>query len=329
MTPEEMRTVARFASLAPSVHNTQPWRFVARPDALEVHVDLSRNLRYLDPSGRQLHLSCGAASEFARLAIRALGYSCQTQMLPDPADPTLVATITTTGREPPTEAEQRLIEAATRRYTDRGAYSDEPVSPEALDRLRQTVSELGCWLQILDRSKDRLAATTLLSGAESTETADAEYQAELAQWRRTGHATDGVPTAAYATWDDESRVSDVPLRDFSGHDAHRRPGDGPPPHVQRDTLVLLGTEFDDPQSWLPAGRALAKLLLALTDDNLVSQPLGPVLDLPAARGRLRHELGLVGYPQLMLRIGHGLGRPATGRRPIRDVLTVGSSPPPS
>ena len=62
-----MRLAAEFAALAPSVHNTQPWRFVAGPHTLEVHTDPQRNLGYLDPDGRQMHISCGLAAEFARL----------------------------------------------------------------------------------------------------------------------------------------------------------------------------------------------------------------------------------------------------------------------
>ena len=82
MNTEQLRTVAEFASLAPSVHNTQPWRFVASEHALEVRADPSRRLDYLDGDTRQLHISCGAAVEFARLAIRALGYACVVRLAP-------------------------------------------------------------------------------------------------------------------------------------------------------------------------------------------------------------------------------------------------------
>lgn len=325
MEADEIRTVAEFASLAPSVHNTQPWRFVAHQRALDVYVDPDRGLRYLDPSGRQLHISCGAVTEFARLAVRAVGYDCEVRLLPDPSDQTLVAKVMIRGRKATTPAEQGLIEAAARRYTDRGPYADEAVTEPELDRLRDAIADSGCWLRILDRPEDRLAAITLLSDAETLETSDPEYRAELAQWRRDGRAPDGLPSTAYMTWTDDARVSDVPLRDFGGHDAHPHPSDAPPPDVERDTIVVLGTELDSVESWLSAGRALARVLLTLTDANLSSQPLGPVLDVPAARARLRHELGLVGQPQFMLRIGHGLGRPATGRRSTNDVLTVAAS----
>jgi nitroreductase len=324
MQPDEMRVVAEFASLAPSVHNTQPWRFVAREGAIGVYADFTRELGYLDPSGRQLNISCGAAVEFARLAVRAVGYDVDVDLRPQPSDPTLVATIHPGGRVGPDAAEQRLIEAATRRYTDRGAYSDEPPTAGELDRLRSAAKSFGCWCRVLDRPEDRLTAVTLLADAESMENADPEYRAELESWQRETRSEDGIPATAHSAWA-EGRVSDVPLRDFTGHDRHPHPHDGEPPAVERDTIILIGTETDDEYSWLCAGRALAAVLLTLTDANLVSQPLGPVLDVPATRARLRHDLGLVGQPQFMLRIGHGTGRPQTGRRSVNDLLTVDRS----
>lgn len=322
MKPAEMRIVAEFASLAPSVHNSQPWRFVAAPDSLEVYAEPSRQLRYLDPSGRQLHISCGAVVEFARLAVRAVGYDCDVELLPEPGDPTLVARIRTGSRSEPTEDERRLVAAAARRYTDRGPYSDHKLSADELERLRAAAASTGCWLRALRDHEERIVAITLLSDAERAEASDPEYRAELAAWRRRGHSPDGIPQPAYESWTDDSRVSDVPLRDFAGYDWHPLPSEGLPPEVERDTLILIGTGVDSELSWLEAGRGIALVLLTLTDANLVSQPLGPVLDVPTTRARLRHELGLLGQPQLMLRVGHGTGRPHTGRRSVEDIFAV-------
>lgn len=324
MQPDEMRIVADFASLAPSVHNTQPWRFVAREDALDVYADHDRELAYLDPSGRQLHLSCGAAVEFARLGIRAVGYATEVALRPDPGEPTLVATIRTGKRTEADSDEQRMIAAAARRYTDRGPYADQPPTPDELDRLRAAAGGHGCWLRVLDRPGDRLAAVSLLSTAEELEAADAGYRTEIESWGRDGYAEDGIPVGARADWG-SGRVSDVPLRDFTGQGRHPHPHGDEPPSVERDTLVLLGTDVDSEYSWLEAGRALARVLLTLTDANLVSQPLGPVLDVPATRSRLRRDLGLVGQPQLLLRIGHGVGRPVTGRRSSTETFSIDRS----
>ncbi len=326
MDADKMRLAAEFAALAPSVHNTQPWRFVAGAHALEVRLDPERGLGYLDPDRRQMLLSCGVAAEFARLAIRSLGSACTVRLLPDPAQESLVAKLVVGFREAPTPAEQRLIDAIPRRYTDRGPYTDEPVSRSTLQSLREAATDRHCWLRVLDHPDDRLAAIRLLETAETAEATDGRYREEMERWQRSGPSHDGVPVDRMAEWAAQHRVSDVPLRDFSGRGRHRHPGAGEPPTVERDTIVLLGSDRDDPLSWLQAGRALADLLLVLTDAELVSQPLGPALDLPFTRMQLRRELGLVGYPQMMLRVGHGLRVPVTGRRPIDEMFSATGTP---
>jgi hypothetical protein len=164
----------------------------------------------------------------------------------------------------------------------------------------------------------------LLAEAEEIESADEAYRRELAAWRRTGSAPDGVPLEAAQPWDD-AIVSDVPLRDFAGDQPHLSPADTVvPPSVERDTLVLIGSDDDTPVGWLRSGRALALVLLTLTDAGVTSQPLGPVVDVPATRGRLQRALGLLGHPQLLLRIGYGHGVPPTGRRDVDDLLKVTS-----
>jgi hypothetical protein len=322
--PDQTRTIAAFAALAPSVHNTQPWRFVAIGPTIEVRAESGRQLDYLDATSRQLHISCGAAIEFARLAVRALGYDCVVRLAPRPdREPDLLATLTAGHRLPTSAGEQRLIEAIPRRYTDRGRYDDRPVPGDVLNRAREAAAERGCWLRLLDRPGDRVTVATLLADAEALEAADPRYRAELATWRHDRPASDGIPDDALPQWEPD-RVSDLPLRDFSGGDRHREPDASEPPHVERDTVVLLGSDDDSVVAWLRTGRALALVLLTLTAAGVVTQPLGPVTDVPSTRTRLQQELGLLGRPQLMLRAGFGHGEPTTRRRSVEELLTAAS-----
>jgi hypothetical protein len=320
---QQLRTITQFAALAPSVHNTQPWRFTADGHTLEVRADMERMLQVLDPTARQLHISCGIAIEFARLAVRALGYDVVVRLMPEPdGDPTLLATLTVGHPMSATASERRCIDAIPRRYTDRGPYDATSIPVHVLNHIRDAAADRGCWLRVLDRPGDRTTAAMLLAEAEEIERADDAYRDELAAWRRTGSAADGVPVQAARPWDD-GIVSDVPLRDFVGAGGQPTPGEvDAPPSVERDTLVLIGSDDDTPVGWLRTGRALALVLLSLTDAGLTSQPLGPVVDVPATRGRLQRALGLLGHPQLLLRIGYGHRAPSTGRRDIDDLLTV-------
>lgn len=322
LTVEQMLSVAEIAALAPSVHNTQPWSFVATEHSLQVRADDARLLSALDPTSRQLHISCGIAVEFARLAIRYLGYDCVVRIMPGGADDAaLLATLTVGVPMAVSPAERRLVEAIPRRYTDRGPYDAVPVPAALVERLGAAAAGRGCWVRPLDRRGERTIAIALLSEAEAIQAGDADVRAELETWTRTGPASDGVPMSA-TRWDGVDVVTDVPLRDFSGQNRHRAPDADRPPRVEHDTLLLLGSDEDTIPGWLRTGRALALILLTLTDADLVAQPLGPVTDVPATRERLQRELGLLGRPQLLLRVGYGHGYPRAARRRLDDILTA-------
>lgn len=324
VTEDEIRAIVAYAGLAPSVHNTQPWRFVASGHTLEIHVDPGRRLPYLDPAGRQLTISCGAAVECARLAVRALGRSCVVRLLPggdDGAGP--LATITIGRAQPVTAEEQRLIDAIPLRRTDRGPYDGEPVGDRVLRRVRDLVNARGCWLRVLDRPGDRVIAADLLERAEAIEASDPAYAEELAAWRRRRSAADGIPDAAVPEWDGPAVVSDMPLRDFSGHGRHPSPGgQEPPPRVEHDSVILVGSDEDSCLAWLRTGCAIGLAWLGLAADGISVQPLAPVTDVPVTRAWLRRELGLLGQPQLMFRIGRGTGTLHTGRRPVEEILQL-------
>ena len=78
-----LRTAVEAATLAPSLHNSQPWLFEIKGDALDVYADTSRWLHGIDASGREMTISCGAALYFARLALRDQSREITVALMPD------------------------------------------------------------------------------------------------------------------------------------------------------------------------------------------------------------------------------------------------------
>ncbi|MEA2496169.1 MAG: hypothetical protein QOJ29_4080, partial [Thermoleophilaceae bacterium] len=175
------------------------------------------------------------------------------------------------------------------------------------------------WVKVIDDADERTGLAVVLADAEAAETMSPEYVDELARWVHPGE--DGVPLPA-ASPPISDVVTDMPQRAFVNDGRRLHPGSGPPPLVIRNTVVMLGTDGDTPRAWLAAGAALAWLQLRAAVDNIVTQPLGPATDFPAARARLRHELRLLGHPQFVLRMGYGTGRPWAGRRSTKTTFAV-------
>jgi len=313
--------VVEAATLAPSVHNTQPWRFViGGGDDIELYADRARSLPALDPTGRQLLVSCGAALLHARVGARSLGFDLEISLLPD-ADPDHLATLTLRPGQPASVEDQELSAATRLRHTQREPFDTRQVDPAVLDRLRAAASREGAWLHVVERRDDQLTLAVLLAQADRIEESDPKYRDELHSWVRPVNtpARDGVPASALPHTAGPARHSEVTVRDFDLERTMQEMRDSTVD--ERPTVVILGTDGDTAKDQLRAGIALARVLLEGTRAGVVASPLGQVVDLPGPRNQLRQQLNLLGEPQMLLRIGYGAPASATPRRPVSDVLT--------
>jgi nitroreductase len=312
------------ARLAPSVHNTQPWTLIARPDRLEIRADRSRQLTVLDPTGRELVQSVGAALFNARAALAAAGWTVAVERIPDPADPDLLALVAPLAFEgDPDSALAVLAPEIARRRTNRRRFTDEPVPDEVVGALTSAVAAEGAQLIPVLTTEQRLLIATLTQQADAVQTEDPAYRAELERWTTRPRVTgDGVPASAVPLVDG-SAEDDVPIRAFGAGGAG---GAGALPARTRSsvhqTMVVLATRQDDPEAWLRSGEALQRLLLELTRRGLVASPITQALETVPTRARLGEALTWEAHPQMLLRIGSAEPTEPTARRPRTDVLRV-------
>ena len=323
-TAEEIaRYVVARAVWAPSVHNTQPWRFTADGGSqISLHADADRRLAVADPDGREMMISCGAALFTARLALRALGYIPETRVLPDPAQPALVAEVSWRDRAAADEFERRLSGHVLTRRTHRGAFDPEPLPPDTLAALRAAAAREGAALRIVADDGRRAALAAAVQSAEHELRRDAERLRELARWTPApGSACrDGVPATSYPARAERTQPY------FPGRDFARGHGWGTPPlspatsHRAAGVAGLLTTTADHPVDWVNAGQALQRIMLTASTCGaavaLHSQPL----ELPWLREFIRTQLSDDACPHLVLRIGLVTQVAVGVRRDPDDVL---------
>jgi len=323
-TAEEIaRYVVARAVWAPSVHNTQPWRFTADGGPrISLHADVGRRLAVADPDGREMMISCGAALFTVRLALRALGYIPETTVLPDPAQPALVAQVSWRDRAAADEFERRLDHHVLTRRTHRGAFDPEPLPPDMLAALRAAAAREGAALRIVADDGRRAALAAAVQTAEHELSRDGERLRELARWTPApgSGCRDGVPATAYPARAEHTQPY------FPGRDFARGHGWGMPPlspatsHRAAGVAGLLTTTADRPADWVNAGQALQRMLLTASTCGaavaLHSQPL----ELPWLREFIRTQLSDSACPHLVLRIGLVTQVAVSVRRDPGDVL---------
>jgi hypothetical protein len=319
---ETARYVVGEAVWAPSVHNTQPWRFVAEGRQVSLYADADRALPVADPDGREMMISCGAALFNVRLALRSLGYVPQTCVLPDPSQPALVARVSWRQRAAVSEFERRLSGQVRRRRTHRGAFDPEPLPEGLLAALRAGVARDGAALRIVADDGRRAVLAAAVETAERELSLDGERVRELARWVLTpGSARrDGVPATSYPARS-EPTVPYFPERDFAhGHGWGLPPLSSAPRPRVTGVAGLLTTAADRRLNWVNAGQALQRILLTAGACGaavaLHSQPA----ELPWLREFIRTQLADGAYPHLVLRIGLVTQAAVSVRRDPDDVL---------
>jgi len=304
------------AARAPSVQNTQPWRFRVSEYVIELYADPGRKLQ-VDRAGREMLISCGAALFGLRLAVRSLGYLPVVELLPDPARLRLLARVTLGKAEPITPLEHKLLEALPHRHTHRGPWEPGPLPAGLLAGLQHDALAEGAQLALIDRALAYHKLADLARAAGHRQDRDPVARDEMRRWSRSADdpAPDGVPAQAFPATPDQ-QPGRLPQRDFDlGRSLGLLPSGGPPPAA---TAVLL-TTGDGRADWLRAGQALHRLLAHAASKWVFASLHTQPLESGAIRALIRDRLALPGSPQMLLQIGLAHTTRATARRPPAEL----------
>ena len=315
-----VRAAVALANRAPSVHNSQPWRWRIAPSSIHLFLDDSRALPATDPGGRDLLLSCGAALHHLRVALLAAGWATRVHRQPDPGHPAHLAAVELVAAEPTAE-DLALARAIEIRRSDRRVFSTWPVPAAFLDELVAAAEAEGGALRVLTQDADLQGVARLVEQAAVEQALTPDLSHETAQWTGRGRdADEGVPAVNVPAGPDGT----VPVRHFAGrrmaqNELGRDEADG-------TILGLLATSRDDPIERLRAGEALSAVLLTATRLGLGTDPISQPLEVADTRAVLRKRyLGNDGAePQVIVRLGwapvSATAIPQTGRRAVDDTI---------
>ncbi|BBX07323.1 putative NAD(P)H nitroreductase acg [Mycolicibacterium aichiense] len=316
--PQVIANAVELACRAPSVHNSQPWRWVAEGPSLKLFLDAGRVPHATDRSGREAVISCGAVLDHVRVAVAAAGWEAIISRFPNPNEPEHLATIDFSAMEFVTDAVRSRADAILVRRTDRLPLAPPPDWTSFESVLRSTVDTDRVAIRVLpDSVRPQLAQASRLT--ESLRRYDASYHAELAWWTAPYEVSDGVPHSSLVSVAERDRV-DV-ARVFPGTEhADRRPE----VDQDRSTIVVLSTFGDSRRDALECGEVLSDVLLEATLAGLATCTLTHMTELAASRDVVRALTGNQDDPQLLIRVGLapaiGQTPPATPRRPLSGVL---------
>lgn len=315
MSPQ-ITEIIRYATLAANGHNTQPWKFALRQDAIEIHPDTSRRLPVVDPDDRELWISLGCALENLLLAARAAGYA-PTVAYPDATD---VIRVQLTPDAPQASP---LFDAIPLRQTTRSVYDGRAVPAADLDTVQSLPLEPGVALRFLTAPAEMETALEYVNAGNLRQYADRAFVDELIVWLRFNKKE------AVATLDGlYSRCSGNPTvprwlgRMFVAGTKPQQQADADAEKFRSSSgAVVVATEADNKAAWVRAGQVYERLTLQMTALNLKSALLNQPIEVAELRGQFQSALTLgARLPQLLVRFGYAEALPTSLRRPVEQVL---------
>ncbi|MGV0718830.1 NAD(P)H nitroreductase [Mycolicibacterium sp. XJ662] len=308
----------QLACRAPSLHNSQPWRWVADDSGLHLYADATRNVRSTDTSGRETLLSCGVVLDHLRVAMSAAGWVTTVSRFPDANNPLHLAAIDLAPMDFVTDGHRRRANAILLRRTDRLPFAA-PADWDSFEpHLRNVADGDAVRLHVIaDDLRPQLAAASKLT--EALRRYDEHYHVELQWWTAGFEISDGIPHSSLLSASEAHRVDVARVFPLTQHRDRRE-------HVERDRskIVALSTDDESRESVLRCGERLSAVLLEATTAGLATCTLTHVTEHPESRQLLAELIGHDATPQVLVRIGLAPSiedvPPPTPRRPVREVL---------
>jgi nitroreductase len=313
----EIRDLIRYATLAASGHNTQPWRFRLGEDRIEILPDLGRRTPVVDPDDHHLFVSLGCAAE--NLALAAVARGRPGTLSFSPANEGAVVFAFGGGPAPA----PALVEAIPQRQSTRAEYDGRPVSAADLQTLAAAAAVPGVDLVLMTARAQMERVRDLVIAGNSAQMGEAAFRRELETWLRFSpreaiEAGDGLFSAASGSptlpaWLGP-RVFDWVFRADTENDKYAR-------HLRSSAgIAVFVSARDDKEHWVSAGRACQRFALQATALGLKHAFVNQPVEVASLRPELATLVGMTGRrPDLVMRFGYGPTLPYSARRPAVTI----------
>jgi nitroreductase len=303
----------RYAILAPSVRNTQPWAFSVRGTRVHLIADMRKTQPVADPDRRELYISIGCALENLLVAAEHFGFGHGVAYFPERGAPDLVATVTFEPGGTLSEARAGATLASILvRHNDDRVFRPAPVPEWLRMRLLACCTEPDLQILLTDDRPFRQWIDALTLEADRAELSDPGFRRELKYW--IGQNVFGSPPVR----EQLQRAASAHL-DLAEHVARRD-------HANVESAALLGlicTTGDSHLLHVRVGQLFERLWLTATAMGVSINPMSQTMRHPRLRATVGELLPSAGWtPQHLFRVGFGwsTGEQHTPRRPVDDVV---------
>lgn len=314
---ELARELVRYATLAPSSHNTQCWKFALENDAITIVADFARRCPVVDPDDHHLFVSLGCAAENLIQAARAFGLSGEARF-----DETRNAVRIVLAPAAPEASE--LFKAIPSRQSTRAEYDSKPLATAELKRLEAAgTSDAVRLLMLTERPTLEVVLDFVIQG-NTAQMNDKAFVGELEQWIRFSAADavrlgDGLFGKSSGNPEIPAWLGSLlfgfvftPKAENERYTQHLRSSAG---------VAVFAAAKEDKAHWIEVGRSFERFALQATALGIRTAHVNMPVEVASLRPKFGEAIGLGRTrPDLVIRFGRGPALPPSLRRPVQTVL---------
>lgn len=317
----QFKEIIYYATLAPSGHNTQPWKFSIKDNSFLIYPDYSRRLKVVDPDDHALFISIGCALENLIIAANHMGYSAKVEYFPPTEEKDCIKI---TINKDKVEIDPALFNTIPNRQATRSKYDGRPIPPEDLEKLKKVSHQDKVSFILFTEQREIEPIIEFVKEGNVLQFRNKSFVNELISWIRFNKkdaltSSDGLNSASMGlpyvpTWFGRFILNNLVTPNGEANKCERliRGSSG---------VALFIAESNDKQSWINVGRSFERVVLKATSLNIKHAHMNMPCEEIEIRTKFQKHLGLKDeQPLLLLRIGYSNPMPKSYRRPVEEVM---------
>lgn len=315
----KIKFLLNYAILAPSGHNSQPWKFKIEGNKLKILPDYERRRLAVDPEDRELFISLGCAVKNLEIAADYFGMIKNKSYEIDIKEGKVgVEFDFKNGTKESTDKE--LFKAIVERQTNRGEYEDRNISKDQLKRLIDGVGENGVRLKVFSEKKDKELLGNLVYSSNKVWFKSRDLVEELDGWLQDDvDGNGGLSTGMLNLYKIAVNLKYFLMKDSP--ELEEKASREKRYAEKAAAIVVVESEADGIENWIKSGEGYEELALKLTSMGLSHGFFNTIIELKTQREKLARMCGTKGRPQMILRVGYAVAKPEKSpRREVKEVL---------
>lgn len=309
-----------YATLAPSGHNTQPWKFKIDDDSISIYPDYSRRLPVVDSDNHALFISLGCALENVIIAADHKGYNASIEFQPTESKEHIKVRFTTHHHIP---HDSRLYHSIEKRQVTRNKYTERQIPESDIQRLIDTSKQEGVQVKVFHKNGFK-EIIPLIEEANLLQFNNKQFKNELMKWirysdKQAKKTNDGLKGTSMGY---PSAPAWLGKLFFNLFDTPKKEAKNAIDLVRSSSLLLMFVALNnDKENWINIGRSYQRMALEATELGIKHAHVNMPCEELSVRKKLKEKFGLINEePMLLIRLGYSGSLPKSLRRPVGEVM---------